>query len=138
MVAALQANRVDAISAVEPFLSAALAAGGKLVTSTCTGSMADFPLSGYLTTKTWTQQHAAAARAFQQALEKGNAYADAHPSVVASVLPTYTSISAKAAASLPLPSYPTTLTTAPLQRVATLMRGGGLASPSDVAAMIFH
>ena len=71
MAAALQANRVDAISVVEPFLSAALAAGGKLVTSTCTGSMADFPLSGYMTTKSWAQQHAAAARAFQQAAGEG-------------------------------------------------------------------
>jgi NitT/TauT family transport system substrate-binding protein len=138
MSAALQANRVDAISAVEPFLSAALAAGGKLVTSTCTGAMADFPLSGYLTTKSWTQQHGAAARAFQQAVEKGNAYADAHPSVVRSLLPTYTSITAKAAASMPLGSFPGTLTTAPMQRIATLMRGGGLAAPSDVASMLFH
>jgi NitT/TauT family transport system substrate-binding protein len=138
MAAALQANRVDAISVVEPFLSAALAAGGKLVTSTCTGSMADFPLSGYMTTKSWAQQHAGAARAFQQALEKGNAYANAHPSVVRSLLPTYTSITAKEAATLPLTSYPTTLTAAPMQRVATLMRGGGLATPSDVAAMLFQ
>ena len=138
MSAALQANRVNAISAVEPFLSAALANGGKLVTSTCTGSMADFPLSGYLTTKSWTQQHSAAARAFQQAVEKGNAYADAHPSVVRSLLPTYTSITAKAAASMPLGSFPATLTTAPLQRVATLMRGGGLATPSDVASMLLR
>jgi NitT/TauT family transport system substrate-binding protein len=138
MSAALQANRVDAVSAVEPFLSAALATGGKLVTSTCTGSMADFPLSGYLTTRSWTQQHAAAARAFQQAVEKGNAYADAHPSVVRSLLPTYTSITAKAAASMPLGSFPATLTTAPLQRVAALMRGGGLATPSDVASMLLR
>jgi NitT/TauT family transport system substrate-binding protein len=138
MAAALQANRVDAISVVEPFLSAALAAGGKLVTSTCTGSMADFPLSGYMTTKSWAQQHAAAARAFQQAVEKGNAYANAHPSVVRSLLPTYTSITAKEAATLPLTSYPTTLTAAPMQRVATLMHGGGLATPSDVAAMLFQ
>jgi NitT/TauT family transport system substrate-binding protein len=137
MGAALQANRVDAISAVEPFLSAALAAGGKLVTSTCTGSMADFPLSGYVTTRSWVQGHATAARAFQQALEKGNAYADAHPSVVRALLPTYTSITAKAAASMPLASYPDTLTTAPMQRVATLMRAGGLATPSDVASLLF-
>jgi NitT/TauT family transport system substrate-binding protein len=136
MSSALQANRVDAISAVEPFLSAALAAGGKLVTSTCTGSMAGFPLSGYLTTKSWAQQHAAAASAFQQAIEKGNTYANAHPSVVRSLLPTYTSITAKAAASMPLGTFPATLTTAMLQRIATLMRGGGLATPSDVASML--
>jgi NitT/TauT family transport system substrate-binding protein len=136
MSSALQANRVDAISAVEPFLSAALAGGGKLVTSTCTGSMAGFPLSGYLTTKSWTQQHAAAATAFQQAIEKGNTYANAHPSVVRDLLPTYTSITAKAAASMPLGTFPATLTTATLQRIATLMRGGGLATPSDVASML--
>ena len=136
MSSALQANRVDAISAVEPFLSAALAAGGKLVTSTCTGSMAGFPLSGYLTTKSWAQQHAAAASAFQQAIEKGNTYANAHPSVVRDLLPTYTKITAKAAASMPLGTFPATLTTATLQRIATLMRGGGLATPSDVASML--
>jgi NitT/TauT family transport system substrate-binding protein len=138
MSSALQANRVDAISAVEPFLSAALAAGGKLVTSTCTGSMAGFPLSGYLTTKSWTQQHAAAASAFQQAIEKGNTYANAHPSVVRDLLPTYTSITAKAAASMPLGTFPATLTTATLQRIATLMRGGGLATPSDVTSMLLN
>ena len=136
MVSALQANRVNAVSAVEPFLSAAIAAGGKLVTSTCTGSMASFPLSGYLTTQTWAQQHAAAAKAFQQALEKGNAFADAHPSVVRSLLPTYTKITAKAAANMPLGTFPTTLTTDTLQRIATLMKGGGLAAPSDVTSML--
>ena len=136
MSSALQANRVDAISAVEPFLSAAIAAGGKLVASTCTGSMAGFPLSGYLTTKTWAQQHATAATAFQQAIEKGNAYADAHPDVVRSLLPTYTSISAKAAANMPLGTFPSTLSAATLQRIATLMQGGGLATPADVASML--
>jgi NitT/TauT family transport system substrate-binding protein len=136
MTSALQADRVDAISAVEPFLAAALAAGGKLVTSTCSGSLAGFPLSGYLTTKSWAQQHAAAASAFQRAVEEGNSYADAHPSLVRSLLPTYTSITAKAAASMPLGTYPATLTTAMLDRIATLMRGGGLATPSDVASML--
>ena len=137
MVAALQAGRVDAVSVVEPFMSAALAAGGKVVTSTCTGSMANFPLSGYLTTQTWAQQHAAAARAFAQAVEKGNAYANANPSVVRSLLPTYTSITAKAAANLPLTTYPTTLSTADLQRIATLMHSGGLDAPSNVTSMLF-
>lgn len=137
MVAALKANRVDAVSVVEPFMSAALAAGGKVVTSTCTGSMAGFPLSGYITTQSWAQQHAAAARAFVQAVEKGNAYANANPSVVRSLLPTYTSITATAAAKLPLTSYPTTLSAADMQRVATLMHGGGLATPSDVTSMLF-
>lgn len=136
MVAALKAGRVDAISAVEPFLAGALAAGGKLVTSTCTGPAADFPLSGYVTTQTWARQHAAAALAFQQALEKGNAYADAHPDVVRSVLPSYTSMTAQAAATVPLGTYPASIDASLLQRVATLMTGGGLKAPSDISSLL--
>jgi len=136
MVSALKAGRVNAISAVEPFLAGALAAGGKLVTSTCTGPVADFPLSGYVTTQTWAQQHPAAAKAFQQALEKGNAYANAHPDVVRSVLPTYTSMTAQAAATVPLGTYPATIDAPLLQRVATLMTGGGLKAPSDMSSLV--
>jgi NitT/TauT family transport system substrate-binding protein len=136
MVSALKAGRVSAISVVEPFLAAALKAGGKLVASTCTGPTADFPMSGYITTQTWSQQHPAAAKAFQQALEEGNAYADAHPSVVRSVLPSYTSLAAQAAATVPLGTYPSTLTTTPLQRIATLMKASGLATPSDLSALL--
>jgi NitT/TauT family transport system substrate-binding protein len=138
MVAALQSGRVGAISVIEPFLAAALAGGGKLVTSTCTGPAADFPLSAYVTTQSWVQQHPAAARAFQQALEKGNAYAAAHPDFVRSLLPSYTAITAKAAATLPLSSFPATLTTGTVQRVATMMHAAGLATPSDVASLLLH
>jgi NitT/TauT family transport system substrate-binding protein len=136
MVAAMKAGRVNAVSAVEPFLSAALAAGGKLVTSTCTGPTANFPMSGYITTQGWVQQHPAAAKAFQQALEKGNAYANANPSVVRSVLPSYTTMTAAAAATVPLGMYPGSLTTTSLQSIATLMKSGGLTAPSDVSSLI--
>ena len=137
MVSALQAGRVSAISVIEPFLSAALAAGGKLVTSTCTGPAASFPLSAYVTTQGWAQQHAAAARAFTRALDKGNAFAQAHPDVVRGILPSYTKITAKAAAAMPLPEYPASMTPALLQQVAALMKGGGLAAPPNVAALVF-
>jgi NitT/TauT family transport system substrate-binding protein len=136
MVAALKSGKVDAVSAVEPFLSAALAAGGKLVTSTCTGPTADFPLSGYITTQTWASAHPAAAKAFQTALEKGNAYANANPSVVREVLPSYTTMTATAAASVPLGTYPGTLTTTALQRIATLMKAGGLSTPADLSSLV--
>ena len=136
MVAAMKAGKVDAVSAVEPFLSAALAAGGKLVTSTCTGPTANFPMSGYITTQTWAAAHPAAAKAFQAALEKGNAFANANPSVVREILPTYTKVTAKAAASVPLGVYPGSLTTTPLQRIVTLMKDGGLSVPSNLSTLL--
>ena len=37
---------------------------------------------------------------------------------------------------MPLGTFPETLTTAMLQRIATLMHGGGLATPPDVASML--
>jgi NitT/TauT family transport system substrate-binding protein len=137
MGAALAANRVDAISAVEPFLSAALAAGGKLVTSTCTGSMAaDFPLSGYVTTKSWAQQHAAAAKRLPAGPGEGQRLRRRAPErgqgPAADLHQHHREGGGDHAAQL----VPDTLTAAPLQRVAALMKAGGLATPSDVASLL--
>jgi NitT/TauT family transport system substrate-binding protein len=93
-------------------------------------------MSGYITTQTWASAHPAAAKAFQTALEKGNAYANANPSVVRSVIPSYTTMTAAAAATVPLGTYPGTLTTTALQSIATLMKGGGLSTPSDVSSLV--
>lgn len=81
--------------------------------------------------------HPNTARAFQQALEKGQAYADANPQAIRSILPTYTKITAAAAAKLALNTYPSTLDAAPMQRVATLMVSGGLLTKSlDVSSLL--
>jgi NitT/TauT family transport system substrate-binding protein len=138
MITALKAHRVDAISAVEPFVDGAKAAGAQQVLSECQGPTASFPLSGYFATSTWAQSHPNTARAFQQALEKGQAYADANPGAVRSILPTYTKITSAAAAKLALVSYPSTLDAAPMQRVVTMMVSGGLITkPLDVSALLF-
>jgi NitT/TauT family transport system substrate-binding protein len=54
-------------------------------------------------------------------------------------LPTYTKITASAAGHINLGSFPATLVAAQLQRVADLMRSGGLlASTFNMQPMIFH
>jgi NitT/TauT family transport system substrate-binding protein len=140
MAAALKSHKVDAISAVEPFLAGALASdGAKTVVSSCDGPVASFPLSGYFATQSWAEKNPNTARAFQKAMFKAQAYADANPSAVASILPTYTKISAAAAAKLPAGTYPSTLDAGSLQRVTSLMKSGGLlTSPLDVNSMLFH
>jgi NitT/TauT family transport system substrate-binding protein len=140
MAAALKAGRVSAISVVEPFLSGAeQALGAKLVLSQCSGSLASFPLSGYFATESWTQQNPHTAAAFQRAMEKAQAYANANPDAVRAVLPTYTKVTAAAAQHLVLNSFPATLSAAQLQRVADLMHTGGvLPSPFNVQPMLFH
>jgi NitT/TauT family transport system substrate-binding protein len=140
MAAALKAGRVSAISVVEPFLSGAeQALGAKLVLSQCSGSLASFPLSGYFTTAAWAQQNPRTAAAFQRAMDKAQAYADANPAAVRQVLPTYTKVTAAAAQHLVLNSFPATVSAADLQRVASLMHTGGvLKSAFSVQPMLLH
>ncbi len=140
MAAALKAGRVSAISVVEPFLTGAeQALGAKLVLSQCSGSLASFPLSGYFSTAAWAQQNPRTAAAFQRAMDKAQAYADANPAAVRQVLPTYTKVTAPAAQHIVLNSFPATMSAAQLQRVADLMHTGGVLHTSfSVQPMLFH
>jgi len=137
MITALTAHRVDAISAVEPFATGAKAAGAQMVLSECQGATASFPLSCYFATSAWVQSHPNTARAFQQALEKGQAYAGTNPQSIRTILPTYTKITPAAAAKLDLNTYPSTLDAAPMQRIVTMMVSGGmLTKPLDVNSLL--
>jgi NitT/TauT family transport system substrate-binding protein len=139
MVAALKAGQVNAISAVEPFDTAAKAAGAKQVLSECSGTTANFPMSGYFSTSAWAQKNPNTARAFVTALEKGQADIGANPATLKSIIPTYTKITAAQAAGLGVNTYPTTLDATSMQRVVTLMVSGGLLTKSfDVNSLLFH
>ncbi len=140
MAAALKAGRVNAISVVEPFLSGAEhSLGARQVVSECTGPTANLPLSGYFATQAWTRKYPKTARAFQRAMARAQAFADANPAAVKQILPTYTKITVQAAGGITLGSFPATTVAAQLQRVADLMRSGGLlTSPFSVQPMLFH
>jgi len=140
MAAALKAGRVDAISVVEPFITGAEQSLGAVpVMSECSGSLALFPLGGYFATSAWAAKYPHTARAFQQAIEKAQAYANAHPAAVRAILPTYTKIPAAAAPHIKLGVYPPTMDPTQLQRVANLMLVGGLLkSRLDVQPLLFH
>jgi len=138
MLAALKAHRVDAVSVIEPYITAGKATLGTVgVVSQCAGPTAGFPLSGYFATTSWTQRYARTARAFQAAMAKAQALADSDPAAVRAILPTYTKITPKAAAVLRLNTYPPALTAAQLQPVADLMFSAGmLKSPLPASSLI--
>jgi NitT/TauT family transport system substrate-binding protein len=140
MIAALKAHQVNAISAVQPFLTGAEATdGAKQVVSSCDGPVAHMPMSGYFATQTWAQQNPNTARAFQTALLKAQAYANANPGAVKSILPTYIKITPQAASKVTLGMYPSTLDPAQLQQVLTLMKSGGLPTASlSASSLLFH
>jgi NitT/TauT family transport system substrate-binding protein len=139
MPAALAAGRVDAISAVEPFVTATENAGAKAVLPQCQGTTADVPLGGYYATQAWAKKYPKTALAFQRAIEKAQVTSNANPKLVQQVLPTYTKITSAVASKIALPYYPPTMVASQLQRVADLMLAGGLLSkPFNVAPILFH
>jgi NitT/TauT family transport system substrate-binding protein len=139
MVAALKAHRVDAISAIEPYITASSQQLGAVpVVSQCTGPTAGFPLSGYFATASWAQQNPNTAKAFQKALDKAQALADSNPAVVRQILPTYTKVTAATANVLKLNTYPATLSDSAMQQVASMMLTGGMLSkPLSVSSLVF-
>jgi NitT/TauT family transport system substrate-binding protein len=141
MGAALQNHKVDAISAVEPFITEnELGIGAQPVMSTCTGPTADFAISGYFATSTFLQKYPNTARAFQQALDRGQALADSSRSDVEEIMPHYIQgLNPNQAAVVNLGNFPTTIDETHLQRVASAMVSGHLvASNFSVAPLLFH
>ena len=141
MAQALAEHEVSAISVVEPFLTTAeLTAGAQPIMSTCTGPTASFPMSGYFAMQRWAQKYPNTARAFQFAMERAQALADASRAAVEQVLPDYVKgLTLEQSAVVNLGQFPTTLDATHLQRVASLMINAGLLSPKfSVAPMLFR
>ena len=138
MASALQAHRVAAISEVEPFLSSTeVSLGAQPVLQQCTGPTAGIPLGGYLTTAAWVSAHPATAKAFQRAVEQGQALAATDRAAVEKILPSYMPIGKGTAALVNLNIFPVTADPVQLQRVADLMQAGGmLAGPLNVAPLV--
>lgn len=141
MADALKAHQVDAISAVEPFITGAeLSVGAQTILSDCTGPTANFPISGYIATQAWTQKYPNTARAFQAAMDRGQALADSSRADVEQALTGYINgLSSQEAAIVNLGQFPTSLDSTHLQRVASLMATGGLVSQQfSVQPLLFH
>jgi NitT/TauT family transport system substrate-binding protein len=139
MTTALTAGRVDAISEVEPFITAAEHAGAKSVLAECQGSTAGIPLGGYYALQSWVQKNPKTAAAFRRAIDEAQVTANSDRKLVEQVLPTYTKITPAIAAQISLPYYPPTLDAAQLDRIVALMRSGGLLTgPFNLTPMLFQ
>lgn len=139
MVTALEAHKVDAISAVEPFATAAeQTAGAQPVLDQCTGATSDFPLSGYFATTTWAQKNPDAVRRFQQAIAQAQEVADTDRAQVEKTLLTYVpKLSPVQAATITLEKFPTSANAVQLNRVSQLMQEAGLlGKPFQASSLI--
>jgi NitT/TauT family transport system substrate-binding protein len=141
MGAALASHKVDAISAVEPFITEnELNNGAQPVMSTCTGPTANFPISGYFATSAFLQKYPNTARAFARALDRGQALADSSRADVEEIMPDYIKgLTASEAAVVNLGEFPTSIDATHLQRVASAMASGHLVPNNfSVTPLLFH
>ncbi|MFC4913755.1 ABC transporter substrate-binding protein [Actinomadura gamaensis] len=137
MGAALKQGTVDAVAAVEPFVTdIQTAQGGHLLADLVTGPTEDFPISGWGGTSKFADKHPKTVAAFQRAINRALKVA-ADRGEVTRVIPTYTQIPAGTAGKISLGAYPTGLDAAKLQKVAALMKEYGyLQNAPDVRKMI--
>lgn len=140
MVAALEAHKVDAMSAVEPFITTAeQKAGAQPILDQCSGPDSNLPLSGYFSTTAWAQQHPQAVRRFQQAMAQAQEIADTDRAQVEKTLLKYvTGLTPVQAATITLEQFPTSLDGAQLNRVSNLMQEAGLIRSSIQASSLMN
>jgi NitT/TauT family transport system substrate-binding protein len=138
MVAELESHKVDAISAVEPFLTTSQqAAGAQPILDMCSGPDSNLPLSGYFSTGQWAQQHQEAVQRFQAAMAQAQEIADTDRAEVEKTLLTYVKgLTPVQAATITLEEFPTSVDGAQLDRVSGLMKEAGLLHGSIQASSL--
>jgi NitT/TauT family transport system substrate-binding protein len=127
MASALRRGEIDAGWFDEPFLTQAQTAiGARVLYDTSQGATADFPISGYMSTRSWFRRYPDTAAAFVRAIRRGQALANTDRAGVNRAVPAFTKVTAATAARMTLDDYPATLDAARVQRVADVMHEFGL------------
>jgi NitT/TauT family transport system substrate-binding protein len=133
MLPALQAGRVDAMFVVEPFVSVALAAGARTISSAYAEVAPNLTVGVYFTSKQQISSKPDLVRRFTDAMKQSLAYADAHPDEVRAILGSYTQIKPDAAAKLTLPKFPSEINRDSVKVLSDLaLQDGLLAKAPDL------
>ena len=136
MAAALDANRVQAMFVVEPFLAAA-----KAKNWTTIGSFADvdpnLTVAAYFTSAQLIGEKPDLVSRFTEAMKESLAYADTHPDDVRQIVTTYTTIKAESAANMTLPRFSPEINKASVEKLNNLMvTEGQLPAPVDISKLL--
>ncbi|MFC7403245.1 ABC transporter substrate-binding protein [Citricoccus sp. GCM10030269] len=126
MVSQLEAGNVDAIAAVEPFVTLAEAAGAKRVYAQYAEPVPDLSIAGYFTTDSMIESNPELVDSFRAAMKESQQYATDHPDEAKAVLPEYTSLEEDVIEELTMPRFPQEHDVASLERIAELSLDSGL------------
>jgi NitT/TauT family transport system substrate-binding protein len=143
MAAQLAAGKIDAAAMPEPFATAAEQQYGAVELADLNqGATVQFPIQGYVVTKSWAEQNPGTLKAFLAALTEGQEIADTSRAAVEQAMedlngPQNGQIPPIVAAVMAVNIYPTAIDKVRIQRVADVMyQFGLLRSPFDVTPMI--
>ena len=132
MAAALAAGKVDAAAMPEPFATAAEQEYGAVKLADLNqGATEQFPIQGYVATKSWAEQNPGTLKAFVTALTQGQEIADTSRRAVEQAMealngPQNGEIPPIVAAVMSINIYPTAIDKVRIQRVADVMYQFGL------------
>jgi NitT/TauT family transport system substrate-binding protein len=132
MAAELAAGKIDAAAMPEPFATAAEQQYGAVELADLNqGATEQFPIQGYVVTKSWAQQNPGTLRAFITALAQGQELADTSRSSVEQAMealsgPQNGEIPPLVASVMAVNIYPTAIDKVRIQRVADVMYQFGL------------
>jgi NitT/TauT family transport system substrate-binding protein len=143
MAAELAAGKLDAIALPEPFATAAEQQYGVVPLADLNqGATEQFPIQGYVVTKSWAEQNPGTLRAFLAALTQGQQIADTSRSAVEQAMESLNGgaqgqIPPIVASVMAVNIYPTAIDKVRIQRVADVMfQFGLLNSAFNVTPMI--
>ena len=109
MPAQLARGNIDAAWESEPFRSAIIGAGGRILFDNLTETYPKLQIAQYFTTESYREQNKETVDAFVAGLTESYEYATAHPDEVRAVLGTYTKLTPEVAAKVVLPAWPSEL-----------------------------
>ena len=118
MTAALEAGRVDATTAVEPFVSQAKAAGARSLGSYLTGLEPKLTVGTYFGTTRYIEENEDVVRRFARAMNKSLTYAQEHPQEARDAVVGFTEIPPDVARAMKLSFWSTDLNRPSIELIA--------------------
>lgn len=126
MPANLASGNVDAIAAVEPFVTLAKNDGAVSVFSNYAYPVKDLTIATYFTSDDYVKQNPNTVAAFTRAMKASQTFAEENPEKAREVLSTYTKIDPAVAAKLTMPKFPQEVNKESIQKIAEIAQSRGL------------
>lgn len=137
MPAALDKGDIDGAFVVEPFLTAAVSAGARNVSSIYAETDPNLPVGVYFTTDKLRSEKPDLVKRFTEAMKQSQAYAQDHPDEARQILSSYTKIAPETIAKVTLPRFPPDIDRGALKVLADLAKKDGLVTKDvDLDALL--